>query len=97
MINGQTKLAASVPVKGLPGETFPAYELSVSVKEDEVQFFRLDETGEKQKLGPLLHAFVLSDDFADGFTGAFIGVAVQDMKDRKNYADVAWFRYEEQA
>lgn len=54
----------------------PAYELSVSVKEDEVQFFRLDETGEKQKFGPQLHAFVLSDDFADGFTGAFTGVAV---------------------
>ncbi|MFQ9394847.1 MAG: hypothetical protein ACLR2E_13395 [Lachnospiraceae bacterium] len=27
--------------------------------------------------------------------GAFVGVAVQDMKDRKNYADVAWFKYEE--
>ena len=97
VINGQTKIEASVPVKGLPGEMLPAYELSLSVKEDEVRFFWLDETGEKQKLGPLLHAFVLSDDFADGFTGAFTGVAVQDMKDRRNYADVAWFRYEEQA
>lgn len=97
VINGQTKIEVSVPVKGLPGEMLPAYELSLSVKEDEVRFFWLDETGEKQKLGPLLHAFVLSDDFADGFTGAFTGVAVQDMKDRRNYADVAWFRYEEQA
>ena len=45
--------------------------------------------------------YVLDEDvalnFADGFTGAFTGVAVQDMKDRRNYADVAWFRYEEQA
>ncbi len=92
MIAGKTELLASEPVKGLAGGELPAYELSVSVEEDAVQFFWLDETSEKRKLGPTRHSYILSDDFADGFTGAFVGVAVQDMKDRKNYADVAWFK-----
>ena len=95
VIAGKTELLASEPVKGLAGGELPAYELSVSVEADAVQFFWLDETSEKRKLGPTLHSYILSDDFADGFTGAFVGVAVQDMKDRKNYADVAWFKYEE--
>jgi len=38
---------------------------------------------------------VLSDEYADpmGFTGAFVGISCQDMKDRTGYADFYYFTY----
>ncbi len=44
-------------------------------------------------IGPLLDSTILSDDYADGFTGAFIGICVQDLQSMKQYADFKSFLY----
>jgi len=45
-----------------------------------------------------LDSYKLSDDFVSGggfFTGAFVGMHVQDMQDMNLHADFDYFRYEE--
>ncbi|HJV97484.1 MAG TPA: family 43 glycosylhydrolase [Arthrobacter sp.] len=48
-------------------------------------------------IGPALNALALSDDHGDvlRFTGALVGVAAQDLRDRSFTADFTDFRYEE--
>lgn len=54
--------------------------------------------GQKWKVifGPL-DASILSDEFVQpvGFTGAFYGLACQDMSGVRRHADFEWFDYEE--
>jgi xylan 1,4-beta-xylosidase len=49
-----------------------------------------------QSIGPVLNALALSDDHGGTlrFTGAMVGVAAQDLRDRTFTADFADFRYE---
>lgn len=84
--HGQTKLAAREVIEGTE------FELSLSVREEEVRFFYLQD-GVQKALGETLCAHVVSDDYAEGFTGAFVGICVQDLKEHKKHADFAWFRY----
>ncbi len=41
-----------------------------------------------------IDATILSDDYVYGFTGAFVGMAAYDLKDRTSYADFKEFTYE---
>lgn len=52
-----------------------------------------------QPIGPELNALQLSDDHGDTlrFTGAFVGVAAQDLRDQRFTADFTDFQYQPQA
>jgi xylan 1,4-beta-xylosidase len=75
--------------------------LKVSFHREALQFFyRLDE-GEWRKIGPVLDGSILSDDYvADmahryraNFTGAFVGMACNDMSGQRRHADFEYFEY----
>lgn len=69
------------------------YELSLMVIDNETSFYYMED-GVRMTLGPVLETGCLSDEYADGFTGAFVGVCVQDMESREVYADFKEFSYE---
>ena len=45
-----------------------------------------------QTVGPVLDASKLSDDYAQGFTGAMIGLCVQDLGGTRRHADFGYFQ-----
>lgn len=48
-----------------------------------------------QPVGGMLDASNLSDDFAGGFTGTFLGLCCQDLSGRGAYAEFDYFTYTE--
>lgn len=70
------------------------YCIRIKVHENETNFSYLEHGAEKE-LGESLRTEVLSDEFADGFTGAFVGMTVSDLKSHSVYADFESFVYEE--
>lgn len=71
----------------------PRYLLGLTVQNDLAEFF-YEAEGVRHRIGERLPVTCLSDDFADGFTGSFVGMCVQDMEGRNNYADFLSFTYE---
>lgn len=69
------------------------YELCLMVRDNETSFYYV-ENGVRMPLGPVLETGCLSDEYADGFTGAFVGICVQDMESKSVYADFKEFSYE---
>jgi len=77
--------------------------LKGNMNRDELQFsYSLD--GEKwEKLGEVLVASILSDDYVRdnglhyraAFTGAFVGICCQDLAGKRKHADFDWFEYKE--
>jgi len=69
-----------------------------------LQFFYAPEPGAWIKIGPQLDGAILSDEHASNaserfhaaFTGAFVGIACQDLSGQGACADFDWFEYEEQ-
>lgn len=58
--------------------------------------FRASADGENwQRVGPTLDASILSDEYAKelGFTGAFVGLSVQDLAGTRRAADFNYFEY----
>jgi xylan 1,4-beta-xylosidase len=61
------------------------------------------ESQQWQKIGPVVDGSILSDEFVGGypgpfrpcFTGAFVGLACQDVSGRNLHADFDWFEYHE--
>lgn len=47
------------------------------------------------KIGPELDYTMLSDEYAKGFTGSFVGLSVQDMYKRSKWADFDYFIYKD--
>lgn len=68
------------------------HELGIAVRESRAQFF-YKQKGCKYHLGKDFDITNLSDDFTYGFTGAFIGICVQDLRNQSVYADFQSFRY----
>jgi xylan 1,4-beta-xylosidase len=68
---------------------------------DKLQFWFALEEGEWKKVGPVLDASILSDDYVrdeevkyrPAFTGAFVGLCCQDLSGRNKHADFNWFQY----
>lgn len=85
--HGQASLLGDTPVDGTE------FCLGVVISGEQLQFYLLRH-GEKVFLGKPLETKILSDDYADGFTGLFIGMAVQDLNDHSKYADFISFTYE---
>ena len=85
------------------GDTFISLEgasrvyLKARLQYQELQFsFSLNGEG-WQPIGGVLDASILSDDYGEdwGFTGAFVGVACQDLTGRRHPADFDFFEYRE--
>ncbi len=70
---------------------------------ESLQFYYSLNEGKWEKLGPVLDASILSDDYVRdnglhyraAFTGAFAGICCQDLSGLKKYADFDWFEYVE--
>lgn len=84
--HGKTKILSTAPIRT------EKYTIGVEVNNEEIEFYYWEDDVKKQ-LYEALSTEVLSDEYADGFTGAFIGMAVQDLKDRTVYADFNSFLY----
>lgn len=69
------------------------YILGIAVKETKGRFFY---ELEKKRIffGDEFDVTNLSDDFTEGFTGAFVGICAQDLQDHKKSADFQWFLYQ---
>ena len=75
-----------------------ALELTVRFDGPELRFSYAVPGGKPVRVGPVLDAARLSDEHgAGGFTGAFIGLCVQDFTGKRIHADYEWFDYEEEA
>ncbi|MEJ5283878.1 MAG: glycoside hydrolase family 43 protein [Brevinematia bacterium] len=76
--------------------------LKVEVEYEKMQFFYATEEGKWIKIGPILDASTLSDEFVTqypdpgwGFTGAFVGICCQDLSGKRKHADFDYFIYRE--
>ena len=60
-----------------------------------LQYSALPDGRVWQAVGPVLDVFKLSDDYGTGlhFTGAFVGLCCQDLKDHALHADFDHFEY----
>ena len=75
--------------------------LKAKINFADLQFYYSDTGKNWQKVGPVLDASILSDDYVrDGsdkyrpaFTGAFAGICCQDLTGQRKYADFGFFEY----
>lgn len=88
VISGKTTWEASQEIHA------DQYCICLTVCNNKASFSYIENSEEKH-LGEPLKTEVLSDDYANGFTGAFIGMAVSDLRDHSAYADFESFVYEE--
>lgn len=100
---GQMDLHTDCPV-GFDAFELPetgSVELGVDVATAELQFRYRVDGGEWVRVGPVLDASLLSDEAGKGeganFTGAFVGMACQDMTGQRKHADFLSFSYTELA
>ena len=72
---------------------WPAIYLRAEINYADLQFHASKDAIDWQPIGPLLDASKLSDDYGQGwhFTGAFIGLAVQDIATQSATADFDYF------
>jgi xylan 1,4-beta-xylosidase len=66
--------------------------LRASIDYEKLQFAYSADGDTWTDIGPMLDADKLSDEYANGFTGAFFGLCAQDAN-RSSYADFDWFEY----
>jgi xylan 1,4-beta-xylosidase len=72
---------------------FDTLYLKAQVDFEKLQFFYSADGNSWEKIGPVLDATKLSDDYADKlkYTGAFIGLCVQDLQGSGIFADFDYF------
>lgn len=69
------------------------YHLGLTVRERDGQFW-YEKDGQRKNAGGRLDVSMLSDDrIAGAFTGAFVGLCVQDLRDQEKSADFRFFAY----
>jgi xylan 1,4-beta-xylosidase len=71
--------------------------LKVEINREQMQFYYSADGQSWEKIGPVLDASTLADEFAGKlkFTGSMLGVCVQDLSGRKKNADFDFFEYRE--
>ncbi len=69
--------------------------LEARIAERELRFSYSLDGSEWTPVEPVLDASRLSDDYCNGFTGAFLGLCVQDLSGQQLHADFDWFDYRE--
>ena len=74
----------------------PVY-LKGEMRHGDLQFMYSQEKDLWRPVGPLLDATVISDEYGvvGKFTGAFVGICVQDLTGQRCFADFDWFKMEE--
>ncbi len=80
--------------------------LKASIRNEALQFHYSRDGEAWQPIGPVLDSSIVSDENAElvkdgialdqGFTGAFLGVCVQDLSGRQKHADFDYFKYTEE-
>lgn len=65
--------------------------LRAEIDRDTLRFSASPDGRDWRQVGPALDFTKLSDDYANGFTGAMVGLAVQDLADRSKTADFDHF------
>lgn len=79
----------------VPIKDGPVY-LKSTIDHDKVWFqYSMDGTNWKP-IGKTLDATILSDEYCNGFTGAFFALGTHDMLDHTATAEFDWFKYEEE-
>ena len=73
----------------ITGEVF---ELEIQVNYENAKFFYWEQ-GQRKTMGEICIK-EMSDDYADGFTGCFVGMCVQNLRSQEVYADFENFYYE---
>lgn len=79
----------------------PRVYLKADFNRAQLQFYYALEPGQWQKIGPVLDGSILSDDYVEHnetrfhpcFTGAFVGLACQDLSGQAMHGDFAFFEY----
>lgn len=79
----------------LPIEHWGVVHLGLEIRGGELQFSISRDGSLWQSIGPALDASILSDEYPKelGFTGAFVGLSVQDLAGTKKHADFDYFEY----
>ena len=92
MDGGQYREYLDAPV---PLEHDGAVHLGLDLNGGDLQFLSSVDGESWARVGPTLDASVLSDEYANdlGFTGAFVGLSVQDLAGTKQPADFDYFEY----
>ncbi|MEO5914389.1 MAG: glycoside hydrolase family 43 protein [Luteolibacter sp.] len=65
--------------------------LRANIDEDKLQFSASPDGEAWHAVGPVLDASKISDDYANGFTGAMVGICAQDLSGNRKAADFDWF------
>lgn len=65
--------------------------LKAEIDRDQLQFSYATSENSWKKIGPILDASILSDEYAHGFTGAFVGLSAQDQYKKKKWATFDYF------
>lgn len=84
---GEYRLLQELKVQG------PHFVLGVEVRESRGRFF-YEEDGQRMFIAEAFDVTNLSDDFTYGFTGAFVGICAQDLRDHRKCADFRRFVYD---
>ena len=69
--------------------------LRVNIDYEVLQFSYSADGESWSDIGPALDATRLSDEYANGFTGAFVGLCAQDLNGWRAHADFDWCEYQE--
>lgn len=69
--------------------------LKLNVDRENAQFYFSEDGKKYSKIGAILDSTIMSDEYARpmGFTGAFVGLAAQDLKEHCKTALYKWFEY----
>ena len=73
---------------------WPRVFLRARIDRERLRFSASPDREEWQFIGPVLDASKLSDDYAQGFTGAMIGLCAQDLSGNRLHADFEYFSLE---
>ncbi|WP_453991372.1 glycoside hydrolase family 43 protein [Bacillus nitroreducens] len=81
--------------------------LKADIHYDKLQYYYSKDGETWNPIGPVLDASKISDDYVEykvegilldqGFTGAFIGICVQDLSGERKHADFDYFSYQERS
>lgn len=70
-----------------------AIYLKAFIDYEKLQFAYAFEEDAWHDIGPVLDMTILSDEYANGFTGAFVGLTVQDLYKKKKWAKFDYFSH----
>lgn len=78
-------------------EGWDQIHLKAEIDADTLRFSVSRNGTDWQAVGPALDFTRISDDYANGFTGAMVGIAAQDLADRRRTADFDFFELKNHA